>query len=79
MNLAARLLLALTLGGAAPAWADMSRDDAVAIAQGTSSARVLSAEKTESGGRAAWRVKLVTSQGEVRVILIDAASGRMNR
>lgn len=79
MNFAARLLLALTLVGAAPAWADVSRDDAVAIAQGGSSARVLSAEKTDSDGRAAWRVKLVTSQGEVRVILIDAASGRMIR
>jgi hypothetical protein len=26
---------------------------------------------------AAWRVKIVTAKGEVRVILIDAATGRM--
>ena len=77
MNLAARLLFALLLVGSAPAWADVGRDDAVAIAQRASGGRVLSAEKTESGGRPAWRVKLVTAQGEVRVILVDAASGRM--
>ena len=77
MNLSPRLLLALLLVGSAPAWADVSRDDAVAIAQRASGGRVLSAEKTESGGRPAWRVKLVTAQGEVRVILVDAASGRM--
>lgn len=77
MNLAARLLLALLLAGAAPAWADVDRDDAVAIAQRASGARVLSADRTEADGRPAWRVKLLTAQGEVRVILIDAASGTM--
>ena len=79
MNLAARLLLALLLAGAAPAWADVTRDNAVAIAQRASGARVLSADRTDAGGQPAWRVKLVTAQGEVRVILIDAASGRMIR
>ena len=77
MNLAARVLLVLLLVGSAPVWADVDRDDAVAIAQRASGGRVLSAEKTETGGRPAWRVKLVTAQGEVRVILVDAASGRM--
>ena len=77
MNLAVRLLLALLLAGAAPAWADVNRDNAVAIAQRASGARVLSAERTDAGGRSAWRVKLLTAQGDVRVILIDAASGRM--
>ena len=77
MNLAARVLLVLLLVGSAPVWADVGRDDAVAIAQRASGGRVLSAEKTETGGRPAWRVKLVTAQGEVRVILVDAASGRM--
>ena len=77
MNLAARLLLALLLAGAAPAWADVNRDDAVAIAQRASAGRVLSAERTDAGGRPAWRVKLVTAQGEVKVILVNAASGRM--
>ena len=61
---------------ATPAWADLSRDDAAAAAQRLSSGRVLSVEKAESASGPVWRVKVVTAQGEVRVILIDAASGR---
>lgn len=76
MNVLVKPLCALLIVLAAPAWADLSRDDAAAAAQRLSSGRVLSVEKTESGRRPAWRVKVVTAQGEVRVILIDAASGR---
>jgi uncharacterized membrane protein YkoI len=65
-------LVALTV----PAWADISRDEAAAAAQRLSGARVLSVEKSESSRRPVWRVKVVTAQGEVKVILIDAASGR---
>ena len=61
---------------ASPAWADVSRDDAAAVAQRMSNGRVLSVEKSDAGGRAVWRVKVLTAKGEVRVILIDAASGR---
>ncbi|MBW8833227.1 MAG: PepSY domain-containing protein [Burkholderiales bacterium] len=68
---------ALLIVLAAPAWADVSRDEAAAAAQRVSSGRVLSVEKTESDHRPVWRVKVVTAQGEVRVILIDAASGRV--
>jgi len=67
---------ALLILSAAPAWADLSRDEAAAAAQRLSEGRVLSVEKTESGRRPVWRVKILTSQGEVRVILIDAVSGR---
>ena len=65
------------LGLAAPAWADVSRDDAASIAQQASGGRVLAVERTERDGRVVWRVKVVTAQGEVKVLLIDAASGRM--
>jgi uncharacterized membrane protein YkoI len=41
-----------------------------------SGGRVLSVEKTESGQRPVWRVKVLTAKGEVRVILIDAATGQ---
>ncbi len=58
------------------AWADVSRDDAAAVAQRLSGGRVLAVEKAEAGGRPAWRVKVLTPKGEVRVILIDAATGR---
>ena len=57
---------------AAPAWAELSRDDAAAVAQRVSGGRVLSVEKSGS----MWRVKVVTAKGEVRVILVDAATGR---
>jgi uncharacterized membrane protein YkoI len=68
--LCAALLLLATA-----AWADMSRDDAAAAAQRATGGRVLSVDKADSGGRPAWRVKVVTPQGEVRVIMIDAGGG----
>jgi hypothetical protein len=65
-------ICAVLILASAPAWADISRDDAAAVAQRMSEGRVLSVEKAGS----AWRVKMVTSKGEVKVILIDAATGR---
>ena len=76
MNLLIVPICAVLLAVSAPAWADLSRDDAAAAAQRVSSGRVLSVEKSESGRRPVWRVKVVTAQGEIRVILIDAATGR---
>ena len=71
-----KLLYALLIVLAAPAWADISRDEAAAAAQRVSSGRVLSVEKTEADRRPVWRVKVLTEKGEVKVILIDAGSGR---
>lgn len=76
MNMLVRSVCAALVVLASPAWADLSRDDAAAAAQRVSSGRVLSVEKSESAGRVVWRVKVLTAQGEVRVILIDAASGK---
>ena len=70
------LLSALLMAMALPVWADVSRDDASTVAQQVSGGRVLAVEKTEREGRPVWRVKVLTPQGEVKVILIDAASGR---
>lgn len=64
-------LLACTL----PAWADVSRDDAASMAQKASGGRVLAVERAEHKGNAVWRVKVLTTQGEVKVMLIDVASG----
>lgn len=72
MTLISAVLLAL----APPAWADVTRDDAATSAQQLSGGRVLAVEKTERDGRAVWRVKVLTPQGEVKVILVDVASGR---
>ena len=66
------LLMALAL----PAWAEISRDDATSLAQQTTGGRVLAVEKIEREGRPVWRIKVLTPQGEVRLVLIDAASGR---
>ena len=71
-----RLTCALLLVLATSAWADVSRDDAAAIAQRASKGRVLAVERADAGGRPVWRVKVVTSGGDVRVILVDVATGR---
>ena len=76
MKALVKAVCALLIVLAAPAWADISRDEAAAAAQRVSNGRVLSVEKTESERRPVWRVKVLTAQGEVRVILIDAGSGR---
>jgi uncharacterized membrane protein YkoI len=69
------LLVALMLAGV-PAWADVGRDEAAAAARQAAGGRVLSVDKSQVGNRSAWRVKLVTAGGEVRVVMIDAATGR---
>lgn len=70
------LILAAMIAAASPAWAEVSRDDAAAIAQRVSQGRVLAVERAEAGNRPVWRVKLLTPGGEVRVVLVDIASGR---
>lgn len=58
------------------AWADLSRDEAAVVAQRLTGGRVLAVERAEAAGRPAWRAKVLTTAGEVRIFLIDAASGR---
>ena len=67
---------ALVLVLATPAWAEVNRDQAAAAAQRQTGGRVLSVEKTASGRGPVWRVKVVTPKGEVRVVFIDAGTGR---
>ncbi|GAB3647653.1 PepSY domain-containing protein [Ramlibacter alkalitolerans] len=76
MDLVRKLILAAAVAAALPAWADVSRDDAAAIAQRVSQGRVLAVERADAGNRPVWRVKIVTAAGEVRVVLIDVATGR---
>lgn len=71
-----RITCALLLALTTTAWADVSRNDAAAIAQKASNGRVLAVERSDAGGRPVWRVKVVTAGGEVRVILVDVATGR---
>lgn len=77
MKLPAKTLLcALLLAATAATWAAASRDDAAAVAQRASGGRVLAVDKSDAGGRPVWRVKVVTPSGEVRVILVDVATGQ---
>jgi uncharacterized membrane protein YkoI len=76
MKLITALTCAVLLACTLPAWADVSRDDAASIVQKASGGRVLAVERAEHKGTAVWRVKVLTPQGEVKVMLIDAASGR---
>ncbi|HEY8356678.1 MAG TPA: PepSY domain-containing protein [Ramlibacter sp.] len=76
MKLPTLLLCASLLAVAVPASADVGRDAAAAAAQRETGGRVLAVDRSQSGGRAVWRVKVVTRGGEVRVVLVDAASGR---
>jgi len=70
------LVACLLAGVATPAWAEVSREQAAAVAQRQTGGRVLSVERAESGLRPVWRVKVVTQRGEVRVLFIDAVSGQ---
>ena len=71
------LACALLVATALPAFADVSRDEAAAAAQRVASGRVLAVERADGGGRPVWRVKILTARGEVRVVIVDAASGRV--
>ena len=77
MNVSAKLLCATLLVASNLAWADLSRDDAAAVAQRASGGRVLSVEKSDSSSQPVWRVKVVTAAGEVRVIQVDVATGQV--
>lgn len=81
MQTALRLIAAcaVVLALAAPAWAQMGRDQAAAAAQRQTGGRVLAVERVESGSGPMWRVKVVTPRGEVRVVLIEADDGRGTR
>ena len=77
MKSIASLICFCLICAAAPAWAGVDRDGASAMAQKATGGRVLAVDKTERDGRTVWRVKVLTPQGEVRLLQVDAASGRL--
>ena len=77
MNAFSKLICATLLLACNLAWANLSRDDAAAVARRASGGRVLSIEKAESLGQPVWRVKVVTPAGEVQVIQVDIATGQV--
>jgi uncharacterized membrane protein YkoI len=66
----------LVLAIALPVLAELSRDDAAEQAARLTGGRVLSVERVERDGRIVWRVKVVTRQGEVKILFLDAQTGR---
>jgi uncharacterized membrane protein YkoI len=71
------LILAAALAAAVPAWADVGRDEAATIAQRAVQGRVLAVERgIDASNRPVWRVKVLTANGELRVVLVDLATGR---
>lgn len=76
MSLRTLLCAALVALSTLPATAAISRDDAAALVQRETGGRVLAVERADNGGRAVWRVKVVTPRGDVRVVLVDAESGQ---
>jgi hypothetical protein len=71
------LLPAMLMLAPLPSLADVGPDQAAAMAQRATGGRVLAVERADAGGRPVWRVKVVTGRGEVRIVLVDAASGRL--
>ena len=56
----------------------LSLDRAVALAQQRYHARVVRANVSEAGGRRVYVLKLLSEQGRVWNVRVDAASGEMN-
>lgn len=71
------VLFSLLVASALPVWADVSRAEAAAVAQRVASGRVLSVERAERDNQSVWRVKILSPQGEVHVVVVDVASGRI--
>lgn len=55
----------------------VSRQEAANIALGIYPGRVLAVKRLQTGGSATYRVKTLGKQGDVHIIIIDAASGRV--
>ena len=59
------------------AWAGVSRDEAVALAQRMAPGRVLAVEHgVHVDNKLVWRVRIVTAAGELRLVVIDEETGR---
>lgn len=57
--------------------AGLSLNDATELVQKRTGGRVLAAQEVREQGRAMYRIKVLTRQGEVRIVLVDAETGSM--
>ena len=70
--------LLLAMGCLLPAaWAGVSRDEAATLAQRMSPGRVLAVEQgVHVDNKLVWRVRMLSASGELRLVVIDADTGR---
>ena len=72
------IALALGLLFLLPAWAAVDREQAVTLAQRAAPGRLLAVERgLHVDNTLVWRIKVLTAQGEIRNIVIDAETGRL--
>jgi len=53
----------------------LTKDAAVALVQKQTGGRVLAVEKSQLEGRETFRIKLLTRDGEVRIVHVDVETG----
>lgn len=70
------LLLAATAAAQQPSATAQTLDQAVIQVQQKTSGKVLSAEQRHVGRRLEYRIKVLTPEGHVQVVTIEAASAR---
>ena len=59
------------------AWAGVTREEAAPLAQRIVPGRVLEVERgLHVDNRVVWRIKVLTEGGDVRLVVIDAETGR---
>ncbi|MBE7368935.1 PepSY domain-containing protein [Ramlibacter pallidus] len=73
------LALLLALGTLLPAaWAAVDREAAASLAQRKTPGRVLAVERgLHVDNSVVWRIQVLTPAGEVRLVMIDAETGRI--
>lgn len=60
------------------AWAAVDRDEAAVVAQRKVPGRVLKVERgVHVDASVIWRVQVLTDAGQVRLVIIDAETGRL--
>ena len=69
----------LGLGMLLPAaWAAVGRDEAASLAQRKTPGRVVAVERgVYMDNSVVWRIHVLTTAGEVRLVVIDAETGRL--
>lgn len=55
----------------------LSLSEAADLVQRRTGGRILAAQAVREQGRELYRIKVLTRQGEVRIVLVDAATGSM--